>query len=124
MDADKVFGMPINPLSSIQQFPTKPLDESPPESRRQGSQNSGQRNKKNNLKSNAQGNLPNAHPMENEKDLDAIELNSQIIDSERVVELLAHRPKPALNRQKIFKAVSSLESNGQKTDTKKVNKTL
>lgn len=56
------------------------------------------------------------------KDSSASELTSQIIDSETVIELLAHRPKLKRSVQNCFITLKKSEQKSQIADVKKLNK--
>ncbi|NQW45828.1 MAG: hypothetical protein HQ462_10550 [Deltaproteobacteria bacterium] len=52
----------------------------------------------------------------------ALELTGQIIDSQTVIELLAHRPKLKRSARNCFNTQSELKKNSQFPDVKKFNK--
>lgn len=55
-------------------------------------------------------------------DREAIELTSQIIDSQKVIELLSHRPKYKKSPKNSFKLQKSENQNSQLSDVKTLNK--
>ena len=55
-------------------------------------------------------------------DKEALELTSQIVDSQTVIELLAHRPKYKISPKKLFSASKTESEISQNTDIKKLNK--
>ena len=57
-----------------------------------------------------------------DSDPEATELNSQIIDSQKVIELLSHRPKYQRSVQNLFKKKKIMEEKSQFSDVKKINK--
>ena len=57
-------------------------------------------------------------PLEKE----ALELTSQIIDSEKVIELLSHRPKYKISPKNLFLDRKKENQNSQNPDIKKINK--
>lgn len=59
---------------------------------------------------------------DNPQEREALELRSQIIDSEKVIELLAHRPKYKISPKKLFSEQKNDTETSQNTDIKKFNK--
>ena len=114
--------MPINPVQRTQNYQVDPSAESNEEERRreekhgtkQASKNSIQAPKTAVAKPEMKHSQPDLAP--------PTDLTSQIIDSEKVIELINHKPPTQLAKQQAFKTRQNEKPKAAITDQKKVNK--
>ena len=116
--------MAVNPLQPAMAYSINASNETSDNTRQRQEKNStkedpSNRSKNEKLKS---GSNPDETATDVPEDKVALELVSQIVDSHKVIELLAHRPKYKRSAKNCFSNKSSGRENSQFSDVKKINK--
>jgi hypothetical protein len=116
--------MAVNPLQPAMPYSINASNETSDNTRQRQEKNSSKEDSSNRSKHEKLKSVGNID--ENSQDIPqdklALELVSQIIDSHKVIELLAHRPKYKKSAKNCFLNRSSIEENSQIPDVKKINK--
>lgn len=116
--------MAVNPLNPAVSYSINASNETADNSKQRRDNNLDKKQQRSRPKpTTTELNLASSEPApEAPKETEASELTSQIIDSETVIELLAHRPKLKRSVQNCFITPKKSEQKSQITDVKKLNK--
>lgn len=116
--------MAVNPLQPAMPYSINASNETSDSPRQRQEKNSSKEessNRPKNEKLKSVGNL-DENSQEVPQDKLALELVSQIVDSHKVIELLAHRPKYKRSAKNCFSNKPTSAENSQFPDVKKINK--
>ena len=119
--------MAVNPLNPVTNFQLKQATETSDEDRRRQKKSDITTKKENSNGKNQKEKFTIAGLDDLNSEREPLELTSQIIDSSKVIELLAHRPKVQANKQLAFAAQPPSKKSSEVSqipDIKKLNKAL